>query len=186
MKTQQSFMPGKVLIDKNTISRRVDEIAQEIANEYKGQDLVMLALLRGSFVFLADLIRSLFEHSMPLTVDFISVSSYGDSVVSSGSAVIEHSHKLKLKGRQVIIVDDILDTGTTLAAVKEHLLKEEPACIKTCVLLDKPARRNLPVTADIIGFTVENVFVVGYGLDYDDDYRYLPHIAELDGTKSND
>lgn len=172
-------LPDKVLVTSDEIRRRVEELAGEIACRYKGEDIVILALLRGSFVFLADLIRSLFFHGIRPRIDFISVSSYGSGVESSGRLEIEQRYLKGLQGKNVVVLDDILDTGLTISGIVALVMNEKPLDISVCVLLDKPSRRKHPVQADFKGFTIDDLFVVGYGLDYDDDYRYLPYIAEL-------
>ncbi|MDB6058471.1 MAG: hypoxanthine phosphoribosyltransferase [Verrucomicrobiales bacterium] len=165
----------KVLISESEIARRVTELALEIEKEYSGRDLVVVALLNGTVLFLADLIRQL---SLPLRLDFIGVSSYGAGT-ESGNLVFTKELRLDVKGRDVLLVDDILDTGRTLTRVKAKLKKLKPRRIKICVLLDKPSRREESVTPDYVGFTIPNEFVVGYGLDFAERYRNLPYIGVL-------
>ncbi|MGZ4963549.1 MAG: hypoxanthine phosphoribosyltransferase [Limisphaerales bacterium] len=165
----------KVLISEMELERRVTELALEIEKEYSGRDLVIVALLNGTVLFLADLIRHL---ALPLRLDFIGVSSYGAGT-ESGNLVFTKELRLDVKGRDVLLVDDILDTGRTLSRVKAKLKKLKPRRIKICVLLDKPSRREESVKPDYVGFTIPNEFVVGYGLDFAERYRNLPYVGVL-------
>jgi len=174
-RTQWRNEIDKVLISEAEIERRVTELALEIEKEYSGRDLVIVALLNGTVLFLADLIRHL---SLPLRLDFIGVSSYGAGT-ESGNLVFTKELRLDVKGRDVLLVDDILDTGRTLTRVKAKLKKLKPRRIKICVLLDKPSRRQESVTPDYVGFTIPDEFVVGYGLDFAERYRNLPYVGVL-------
>jgi hypoxanthine phosphoribosyltransferase len=164
-----------ILISQELLARRVHALARQIEKDFAGQDLVIVALLNGTVVFLADLLRRL---SLPLRLDFIGVSSYGGGT-ESAELVFTKELRLDVSGRHVLVVDDILDTGKTLAQVMVKLRKLQPRCMKICVLLDKPSRRVEPVTADYIGFEIPNHFVVGYGLDYAERYRNLPFVGVL-------
>ena len=164
-----------VLIPARRIRSRVGELAAQITRTYAGEDLVIVALLNGTVAFLADLIRRL---EFPLRLDFMGVSSYGGGT-ESGELVYTKELRLGLRGRHVLVVDDILDTGRTLRAVTAKLRALRPASLRTCVLLDKPARRVGDFRADYVGFTIPNLFVVGYGLDYDERYRNLPFVGVL-------
>jgi hypoxanthine phosphoribosyltransferase len=164
-----------VLISEQSLARRVRGLAREIQNDFADRDLVIVALLNGTVVFLADLLRRL---SMPLRLDFIGVSSYG-SGTESADVVFTKELRLDVEGRDVLIVDDILDTGKTLSRVAAKLAKLKPRQTKICVLLDKPSRRVEKVKADYVGFTIPNHFVVGYGLDYAERYRNLPFVGIL-------
>ncbi len=155
-------------------------MVEEIERDYRGKDLVVVAVLKGSVLFLADLVRGF---SRQLSFDFIGVSSYGHSRTSLGVVNLEKEIAIDIRGKDVLVVDDILDSGRTLGWVKEHLRKFNPRSVKICVLLEKKARRVLDVRADYVGFIIPNVFVYGYGLDYRDRYRHLPHIAQLAGTE---
>ena len=164
-----------VLISQAQIARGVKRLAGRIAADYAGRDLVIVALLNGTVMFLADLIRHL---NLPLRLDFIGVSSYG-SGTTSGELVFTKELRLEVRGRDVLVVDDILDTGRTLQRVRQKLRALKPRRLRTCVLLDKPARRVEPVRADYVGFEIPDVVVVGYGLDYAERYRNLPFLGVL-------
>jgi len=164
-----------VLISQESLARRVRSLAGQIEKDFAGRDLVIVALLNGTVVFLADLLRRL---SLPLRLDFIGVSSYGAGT-ESADLVFTKELRLDVSDRDVLLVDDILDTGRTLFRVSAKLRRLGPRQIKTCVLLDKPARRVEQVAADYVGFTIPNHFVVGYGLDYAERYRNLPFVGIL-------
>jgi hypoxanthine phosphoribosyltransferase len=164
-----------VLISRESIARRVRSLAGQIEKDFAGRDLVIVALLNGTVVFLADLLRRL---SMPLRLDFIGVSSYGGGTEST-ELVFTKELRLDVSGRDVLLVDDILDTGKTLFRVGAKLRRLGPRQIKICVLLDKPSRRVEQIAADYVGFTIPNHFVVGYGLDYAERYRNLPFVGVL-------
>ena len=164
-----------VLISRESIANRVRSLARQIEKDFAGRDLVIVALFNGSVMFLADLLRQL---SMPLRLDFIGVSSYGGGTESS-ELVFTKELRLDVSGRDVLLVDDILDTGKTLFRVRAKLRRLKPRAIKICVLLDKPSRRVEEIVADYVGFTIPNHFVVGYGLDYAERYRNLPFVGVL-------
>jgi hypoxanthine phosphoribosyltransferase len=164
-----------VLISRERIANRVRSLASKIEKDFAGRDLVIVALLNGTVVFLADLLRQL---SMPLRLDFIGVSSYGAGTESS-DLVFTKELRLDVGGRDVLLVDDILDTGKTLSRVSAKLRRLGPRQIKICVLLDKPSRRVEHIAADYVGFVIANHFVVGYGLDYAERYRNLPFVGIL-------
>ncbi len=167
----------RVLVHERRIRDRVAELGARISRDYEGKDVTVVALLKGGVVFLSDLIRSI---SVPMHLDFAWASSYGDGTTSSGNVALRVMPDTSLRGRHVLLVDDILDTGRTLARVSAELRDRFGAAeVKTCVLLDKAARREVDVRADYVGFEVENVFVVGYGLDFADRYRNLPYIGVL-------
>ena len=164
-----------MLITQGQIARRVKELSAEIESDFTGREMVVVSLLNGTIMFLADLIRHL---SLPLRLDFIGVSSYG-SGTTSGELVFTKELRLDVKGRDVLLVDDILDTGRTMTRVLGKLRQLKPRRIRTCVLLDKPARRVEKVRADYIGFKIPDLFVIGYGLDYAERYRNLPFVGVL-------
>jgi hypoxanthine phosphoribosyltransferase len=164
-----------VLIRQQEIAKRVKEIAATLEKDYQDKELVIVALLSGTVVFLADLVRHL---ELPLRLDFMAASSYGCGTVSKGVKITKEL-KLEIQGKDVLLLDDILDTGRTLKATIERLEGLNPKSLKTCVLLDKPARRVVDISADYIGFMIPDYFVVGYGLDYAEKYRNLPFIGVL-------
>lgn len=161
------------------IQRRVDQLAETLDATLPHGDILCIAVLHGSFVFVADLARALSVRERHLAIDFMSVGSYGGTTTSSGHVTLRQDTTLPVAGRHVLLVDDILDTGRTLSAVTRMLRERGAASLLTCVLLDKPSRREIPVRADVVGFTVGDVFVVGYGLDYNQRYRNLPYLAAL-------
>lgn len=165
----------KILFRESEIRRRVRELAAEIERDYRGKKLVIVALLNGTVLFLADLIRHL---NLPLRLDFMGVSSYG-SGTESGELVFTKELRLDVQGRDVLLVDDILDTGRTLKRVTAKLRELKPRSIRVCVLLEKKARRVEKVRAQYIGFQIPDLFVVGYGLDYNEAYRNLPFVGVL-------
>ncbi|MDR0917236.1 MAG: hypoxanthine phosphoribosyltransferase [Oscillospiraceae bacterium] len=159
---------------EDTISRRVAELGAALSGDYAGKNPVFLGILKGSFVFMADLIRAC---AFPLDVQFLRASSYGAAAVSSG--VVDVQLNADVRGRHVVIVEDILDTGITLKRIRELLAEQDPLSVKICAFLDKPARRETDVLCDYTGFTCEPDFFVGYGLDYNERYRNLPYIGVL-------
>ena len=164
-----------VLITDEQIARRVKSLAHEIERDFRGREMVVVSLLSGTVMFLADLIRHL---NLPLRLDFIGVSSYGVGT-ESGELVFTKELRLDVRNRDVLLVDDILDTGKTLSRVLPKLRLLKPRRIKTCVLLDKPARRVEKIKADYIGFEIPDYFVIGYGLDFAERYRNLPFVGVL-------
>ena len=169
----------EILIDKQTIAGRVDELVDDIAAGGKAENLFVVGILKGSFMFLADLMRSFHRHNVHPRIDFLTLSSYGSGTTSSGEIDIIHDIREHIAGANVLLVDDILDTGRTLATTKKLLLERGAESVCTCVLLDKKARRAIEFEADHAGFPIDDHFVVGYGLDYDNLYRELPHIAKV-------
>jgi len=168
---------ARVLFTEAQIRERVRELAAQIQRDLEGKDLLIIAVLRGSMVFLADLIRFL---PMPLRIEVIRAASYGQSTVSSGVVNIRDDMDVTIQNRDVLLLDDILDTGRTLARIREHIQSYGPRTLRTCVLLDKPSRRVVPLEPDYCGFRIDDHFVVGYGLDYRDTMRNLPYIGILD------
>jgi hypoxanthine phosphoribosyltransferase len=172
---------ARVLITPRQISRRIRELSTEISRDFSGREMVVVSLLNGTVLFLADLIRHL---SLPLRLDFIGVSSYRAGTVS-GELVFTKELRLDVRGRDVLLIDDILDTGRTMKRVREILTPLAPRCERTCVLLDKPARRVESIQADYVGFVIPDLFVVGYGLDYAERYRNLPFVGVLKPERSS-
>jgi hypoxanthine phosphoribosyltransferase len=165
----------RVLITKTQLAQRVKVLAREIERDFRGRETVVISLLNGTVMFLADLIRHL---NLPLRLDFIGVSSYGAGT-ESGDLVFTKELRVDVRGRDVLLVDDILDTGKTMSRVLPKLRALKPRRIKVCVLLDKPERRVEKVKADYVGFQVPDYFVVGYGLDFAEHYRNLPFVGVL-------
>ena len=166
----------RVLFSEEELDRRVSEIAAEINRDYAGKEPMLISVLRGSFVFMADLIRKI---EVPCTVDFMSVSSYGRGTTSSGQVQITKDLSDDIEGKDIIVVEDILDSGNTLSYLLQLLRARKPASMRLCTLLDKPDRRVKEVHVDYTGFTIPDEFVVGYGLDYAEKYRNLPYIGIL-------
>jgi hypoxanthine phosphoribosyltransferase len=164
-----------ILITDEQIARRVKSLAHEIERDFRGREMVVVSLLSGTVMFLADLIRHL---NLPLRLDFIGVSSYGAGT-ESGELIFTKELRIDVRNRDVLLVDDILDTGKTLSRVLPKLRLLKPRRIKTCVLLDKPARRVEKIKADYIGFEIPDYFVIGYGLDFAERYRNLPFVGVL-------
>ena len=166
----------RVLFTEQELKDRVAEIAAQIDKDYAGKEPMLISVLRGSFIFMADLARAI---TLPCTVDFMAVSSYGSGTTSSGQVKITKDLSESIEGRDIIVVEDILDSGNTLSYLFQLLQARHPASVRLCTLLDKPSRRTKPITADYTGFTVDDLFVVGYGLDYAEKYRNLPYIGIL-------
>ncbi len=169
----------EILIEKDTIAQRVDELVDDIAASTGSTNLVVIGILKGSFMFLADLMRSFHRHGVHPRIDFLTLSSYGSGTTSSGQVAIIHDIREDIEGADILLVDDILDTGRTLVFTKKLLLDRAAKSVRTCVLLDKKAHRSVEFEADYAGFAIDDHFVVGYGLDYDNLYRELPHIAKV-------
>jgi hypoxanthine phosphoribosyltransferase len=166
----------RVLVSSSTIKRRVRTLAAEINRAYRGKDLTVVAIINGALLFAADLLR---EIRSPLRLDCVRASSYHDGTVSASRIEVIDNLKLDVAGHHVLVLDDILDTGKTLAAVAALIRKKGAVSVRTCVLLDKKARRVVPFQADFVGFEIPNEFVVGYGLDFAERYRNLPCIGVL-------
>ena len=166
-----------MLVSEKEIAARVAELGRTIARDYASANLVLVGVLQGAIPFVADLMRAM---ALDLTIDFLRTSSYGSGTTSSGGVQLVTDLSVDILDRHVLIVDDIVDTGHTLAALIRTLEARGPRSVRTCVLLDKTGRREIPIAADYVGFTIPNVFVVGYGLDYDGLYRNLPYVATLD------
>lgn len=165
-----------VLIDEATIQRRIHELGQTLSEEYAGKDLLLISVLKGSLVFMADLMRAI---TIPHAIDFMATSSYGTGVTSKGVVRILKDLNESIAGRNIIIVEDIIDSGNTLSYLSRILQERMPATIRIMTLLDKPERREVEIPVDWVGFAIPNHFVVGYGLDYKEIYRNLPYIGVL-------
>ena len=166
----------EVLFSQQQLEERVDQIAQEITRDYAGKEIVLISVLRGYFVFMADLCRRI---DLPCTIDFMSVSSYGSGTSSTGQVQITKDLSGDISCKHILVVEDILDSGNTLSYLLKLLEQRKPASIRLCTLLDKPERRVKPVEVHYSGFTIPDAFVVGYGLDYAEHYRNLPYIGIL-------
>lgn len=167
----------RTLIDAAAIATKVQELGRKITERHRGHDLVLVPVLKGSFMFAADLARAI---ELPLTIDFLGCRSYGDGTETSGVVQITHDLTRPIEGKHVIVVEDIVDTGLTMAYLLENLETRRPASIELCALLHKPARTRVPVDIQYLGFTIDDVFVVGYGLDHAERYRNLPCISVLE------
>lgn len=165
-----------ILYSEAQLAQRVKELGAQITADYAGKEPVLASVLRGSYIFMADLTRAI---DLPVTVDFMAVSSYGAGTKSSGQVEIKKDLSDSIEGRDLIIVEDILDSGNTLYYLMEILKARKPASIRICTLMDKPDRRTQPIVADYVGFTIPDAFVVGYGLDYNEKYRNLPYVGIL-------
>ncbi len=166
----------EILFTEDQIKARVKELGKQISRDYAGSNPVLASVLRGSYIFMADLSRAI---DLLVEVDFMCVSSYGSGTKSSGQVQITKDLSGDVEGKDLIVVEDILDSGNTLDYLIQILKARNPASIKVCTLLDKPERRMKPITADYCGFSIPDAFVVGYGLDYDERYRNLPYIGIL-------
>jgi hypoxanthine phosphoribosyltransferase len=166
-----------VLLTKEQIAARVRELAEQISADFAGRELLVVGVLKGSWVFLADLVRQM---TVPLCVDFIMASSYGSGTDSSGVVKIVFDLKSPVEGRDVLVVDDILDSGLTLRCIVDDLKRRNPRSLRIAALLDKPERRRADVKVDYIGFSIPNKFVVGYGVDHAERFRNLPYIGYIE------
>jgi hypoxanthine phosphoribosyltransferase len=169
---------AEILIDEDAITEKIRALGRQVSDDYRHlqQPLIIIGVLRGSVIFMSDLIREL---DLPLEIDFMAISSYGSSTKSSGNVRIIKDISEDIHNRHILIVEDIIDTGLTVKSLSELLAKRNPASIKICALLDKPSKRTVDFQADYIGFTIPDQFVVGYGLDYKGYYRHLRYIGVL-------
>ena len=167
----------RVLITEEKLIARIKELAEQINKDYAGKQLHLVCILKGSVFFTCDLAKYI---TVPVSIDFLSVSSYGDALTSSGSITVNQDLTMGLEGREVLIIEDIVDSGRTLAYLAHMLEKREPASLRICTLLDKPQCRISQVEVTYTGFVIEDLFVVGFGLDYAQKYRNLPYIGELE------
>lgn len=173
---------GKPMITQEEMRKRIHELGLHIAQDYQEKDLLMIGVLKGAFVFFSDLARAI---PLPLHVDFLVVSSYGEKKKSSGAVKVISDTTQNIKGKDVLVVEDIVDSGLTLTFLKKKLMARKPNSLRFCTLLDKPQRRKTEVTIDYVGFTIPNKYVVGYGLDYENKYRNLPYIAVLENVRED-
>jgi hypoxanthine phosphoribosyltransferase len=167
----------KILFTKEMIAEAVERLAGEIRRDYAGQNPLLIGVLKGSFIFMADLVRQL---DMPLEVNFIHLSSYGSRTNSSGEIKVMQDLPISVQGRQVLVIEDIVDTGLTTSFLVKYLQNKGAASVKLCSLSDKPSRRQVPLTIDYLGFTLPDKFVVGYGMDWNEKYRNLPDIRYIE------
>jgi hypoxanthine phosphoribosyltransferase len=167
----------RVLIPREEVASIVARLAGKVSRDYRDKNPLLVGILKGSFVFLADLVRRL---DFPLEVDFVRLSSYGSATESSGRIRVEQGLRSKVRSRHVLVVEDIVDTGATVAFLLDYLQKKKPASLKLCALLDKPSRRRAQVTIDYLGMAVPDKFIVGYGIDYAEKFRNLPDICVLE------
>jgi hypoxanthine phosphoribosyltransferase len=174
--------PGiqRILIPAEELTARVAELGRQVRADYAGRTPVLVGVLKGAVVFLSDLMRAI---EAPCECDFIALSSYGASTRSSGIVELTKDLSMPIDGREVLVVEDIVDTGRTLTYLLRNLETRQPASVRVCALLDKAARREVPVSLDYVGFTIPDEFVVGYGLDYAGLFRNLPYVAVLDGAE---
>lgn len=169
---------GKILFTEDQIINRAKEIGKEITEEFKNEEVILIGTLKGAILWMSDVMKNI---DLDTKIDFIIASSYGSGTTSSGVVKIKKDIEVDIYGKNVIIMEDIVDTGTTLKFIKDYLADRKAKSVKICTLLDKPSGRKADIKADYIGFTVEDLFIVGYGLDYDQKYRNLPYISYLEG-----
>jgi hypoxanthine phosphoribosyltransferase len=164
----------KLLLTEEEIRRQVKRLAQEINRDYQQKHPILLGILKGSFVFMADLVRLL---EIPVEIEFVRLSSYGSNKSTTGEVKVVHGLRSQIKGRDVLVIEDIVDTGFTVSYLLDYLRRKKPSSLKLCALFDKPSsRRKVSIAIDYLGFTIPNKFVVGYGLDYDERFRHLPQL----------
>ena len=163
----------KPLFTQGQIHRRVKELAEQISQDYRGKEVLFICILKGAFVFLSDLMRHI---DLPVQVDFIGLASYGSEMVSSGHIRVTRDSSIPIEGKDVIVVEDIIDSGSTLKFLADELRSRKPRSLRICCLLDKKSRRQVEFEADYVGFDIEDLFVVGYGLDVNEQFRNLPSI----------
>ena len=168
---------GEILIDEETLGARIAQLGAEVSADYQGRDLLLIGVLKGAVFFMADLMRHL---TVQCEVDFMAISSYGDSTDSSGIVRILKDLDINIEGRDVLVVEDIIDSGLTLSYLMRNLESREPASLEVCALMTKPDRREIDVPVRYIGFEIPNRFVIGYGLDFGERYRNLPYVGVLD------
>ena len=167
----------EILLSEKDLQKAVKKLGKQISADYEGKNLMLVAVLKGSVIFMADLMRAI---TVPISIDFMSVSSYGNSSVSSGKIIMKKDLEESIVGKNVIVIEDIVDTGRTLSYLLDNLRQRNPKSLKLCALLDKPDRRVVDINADYTGFEIPDLFVVGYGLDYAQRYRNLPYVGVLE------
>jgi hypoxanthine phosphoribosyltransferase len=167
---------SEILIEEEALQRRIAELGEEISGDYADRDLLLIGVLKGAVFFMADLMRRL---TVPCEIDFMAISSYGGQTDSSGVVRILKDLDMNIKGRHVLVVEDIIDSGLTLSYLMRNLRSREPASLEICALMTKPARREIEVPVRYVGFEIPNRFVIGYGLDFDERYRNLPYVGVL-------
>lgn len=167
----------KILFTEEEVAKAVRRLASEIRRDYQGKELLVIGILKGSFVFMADLIREL---GLPVEVEFVKLSSYGAGKETSGRVRVVQGLVTPIKGRDILVIEDIIDTGLTVNFLLDYLRKKKPASLKLCTLLDKPARRKVPVPIDYLGFSVPDKFIVGYGIDWNEKFRYLADVCFIE------
>jgi hypoxanthine phosphoribosyltransferase len=167
---------GEILVEEDQLRARIAELGEEISTYYDGRDLLLIGVLKGAVFFMADLMRHL---TVPCEVDFMAISSYGASTDSSGVVRLLKDHDINIEGRNVLVVEDIIDSGLTLSYLVRNLESREPASLEVCALLTKPGRREIDVDVRWVGFEIPNRFVIGYGLDFAERYRNLPYVGVL-------
>jgi len=166
----------ETILSKEQIHNRVDVLGRQISADYRDKELILIGILNGAFIFLADLVRTI---ELEIEVDFIRVASYGDATSTTGTITLSKKPELDLTGKDILLVEDIVDTGTTLAWLYDHIATYQPASIKTCTLIDKHERRETEVNVDYVGFMLNKGFLVGYGLDYAQKFRNLPEVCSM-------
>jgi hypoxanthine phosphoribosyltransferase len=166
-------MKKEVLFTKGAIEDRVRELAGDISRDYAGKELIMIGVLKGAFIFMSDLIRNM---TIPCTVDFARLASYGAGTASSGKVIVAKDIETSIRDKDILIVEDIIDTGVTLSFFVDWLKERNPRSLKVCAFLDKRMKRKVKFDADYVGFTIDDGFVVGYGLDFNEQYRFLPDV----------
>jgi hypoxanthine phosphoribosyltransferase len=174
--TELEAAVGQVLIDEDALAGRITELAEEVSTDYSDRDLLLIGVLKGAVFFMADLMRQI---TVPCEVDFMAISSYGGSTDSSGVVRILKDLDINIRDRDVLVVEDIIDSGLTLQYLMRNLSSREPSSLEVCALLTKPARREIEVPVRYVGFEIPNHFVIGYGLDYAERYRNLPYVGTL-------
>ncbi len=168
---------GTILFTDKDIQRRAKELGKKISKDYEGEEVILVGTLKGAVMWMSELMKHI---TVDTKIDFVSASSYGSGTMSSGIVKLKKDVSMDIFNKNVMIIEDIVDTGTTLKFLKDYLSNRNPKNIKICTMLDKPSRRTNDISADYIGFEVEDLFVIGYGLDYDQKYRNLPYISYLE------